>query len=163
LHNPAVVYLDEPTIGLDVAVKRKIRDFIKEINRRNQTTVILTTHDMGDIEELCKRIIIIDEGRVLYDGELKSIQERFGNKRAVHFELDLLEKFELPDELSTCVEAVAQGEGEDINKVTLTFSNQVISAADVISCMMQNFTVRDLTISDTKIETIVQEIYERGV
>lgn len=99
LHNPSIVYLDEPTIGLDVAVKTRIRAFIKEMNKLHQTTVLLTTHDMQDIEEICNRIIIIDEGKVLYDGSLASIKERFGQKRVIHFELELEGEFSLPDAL----------------------------------------------------------------
>ena len=78
LHNPPVVFLDEPTIGLDVSVKARIRQFIKDINRKHQTTVILTTHDLVDIEEVCNRLIIIDQGKILYDGQLDSLKERFG-------------------------------------------------------------------------------------
>ena len=78
LHNPKVLFLDEPTIGLDVLVKEKIREAIKEMNKKYNTTVILTTHDMADIENLCNRIIIIDEGNVIYDGDLLSIKNKFG-------------------------------------------------------------------------------------
>lgn len=162
LHNPSVVYLDEPTIGLDVAVKTKIRAFIKEMNQRQGTTVLLTTHDMGDIEELCNRIIIIDEGRILYDGDLQSIKDRFGHKRVVHFEMETVDAFTLPDALQGLVEVVTNDQ-EDSGTVSLSFSNQAITAADLIAVMLQTYRVRDLTIADPKIETIVQEIYERGV
>ena len=80
LHNPKVLYLDEPTIGLDLVVKDNIRKAIKEINDKYQTTVILTTHDIGDIEELCSRIIIIDEGRKIYDGSLRDLKDTYGTK-----------------------------------------------------------------------------------
>ncbi|MCX7570646.1 ATP-binding cassette domain-containing protein [Tumebacillus sp. DT12] len=165
LHRPAVVYLDEPTIGLDVAVKQKIRTFIKEMNKREETTVILTTHDMGDIEELCKRIIIIDEGKVLYDGDLQQIKERFGQKRVVHFELENKAGFAVPASLRDRVEIVpkADGEAEASNTVSLSFSSRDLSAADVIQAVLSVHSVRDLTIADPKIETIVKEIYERGV
>lgn len=75
IHEPKVVYLDEPTIGLDLIVKERIREFIKSQNRDRGTTVVLTTHDLGDIEELCERVIIIDEGRLLYDGPLSKIRD----------------------------------------------------------------------------------------
>lgn len=83
LHNPKVLYLDEPTIGLDLVVKDNIRKAIREINEKYQTTVILTTHDIGDIEELCSRIIIIDEGKKIYDGSLAALKEIYGTKRTV--------------------------------------------------------------------------------
>src|SRR5574338_8657 len=86
IHEPRVVYLDEPTIGLDLIVKERIREFIKEQNRTRDTTVVLTTHDLGDIEELCKRVIIIDDGRLIYDGPIETIKKRFGKYREITFE-----------------------------------------------------------------------------
>ncbi len=86
IHEPKIVYLDEPTIGLDLLVKERIREFIKRVNREKGTTVILTTHDLGDIEELCKRVLIIDNGRLIYDGPLATIKERFGKYREITFE-----------------------------------------------------------------------------
>ncbi|CAH1212159.1 Vitamin B12 import ATP-binding protein BtuD [Paenibacillus plantiphilus] len=160
LHNPSIVYLDEPTIGLDVAVKTRIRAFIKEMNKLHQTTVLLTTHDMQDIEEICNRIIIIDEGKVLYDGSLASIKERFGQKRVIHFELELEGEFSLPDALQGKADVIA---GEEEGKIGLSFSSGDVNAADVISAVLAEYRVRDLTIADPKIETIVHEIYERGV
>ena len=82
LHNPKIVFLDEPTIGLDVEAKHKIREFLKDLNRKG-TTIILTTHDMGDIEELCKRIVIIDKGKKIYDGLINEIRKRFGKERVL--------------------------------------------------------------------------------
>lgn len=164
LHSPSVVYLDEPTIGLDVAVKVKIRNFIKEMNKRQKTTVLLTTHDMQDIEEICDRIIIIDEGKILYDGGLQAIKERFGHKRVVDFDVSVAQTFELPSALHGRVEhAVQRDEAANTSKVTVSFSNRDISAAEIINEMMKHHSVIDLTIADPKIETIVQEIYERGV
>ncbi len=91
LHNPKVLYLDEPTIGLDLVVKDNIRKAIKEINEKYQTTVILTTHDIGDIEELCSRIIIIDEGKKIYDGTLEHLKDTYGSKRKVVMEVKNIE------------------------------------------------------------------------
>lgn len=79
LHNPAILFLDEPTIGLDVLAKVKIRDFLKEINEEFETTVILTTHDLGDIEALCSRVAIIDKGKMLYDGALSVLRQQWGD------------------------------------------------------------------------------------
>src|SRR4051794_10212067 len=83
LHNPKIVFLDEPTIGLDVSIKAKIRGLIRELNQTNNTTIILTTHDIGDVEALCSRIIIIDQGRILYDGETKRVNQLFGAYRTL--------------------------------------------------------------------------------
>src|SRR5688572_5937781 len=86
IHEPRIVYLDEPTIGLDLIVKERIREFIRQQNRATGTTVILTTHDLGDIEELCQRVMIIDAGRLIYDGPLSTIKDRFGRYRKMTFE-----------------------------------------------------------------------------
>ena len=87
LHNPQTVYLDEPTIGLDVAVKQKIREFIKTMNREHGTTIMLTTHDLGDLQNLCKRLIIIDHGRIIYNGSIEAVEDRFARERTIHFEM----------------------------------------------------------------------------
>lgn len=160
LHRPPVVYLDEPTIGLDVAVKVKIRKFIREMNRLYGTTVILTTHDMQDIEEICNRIIIIDEGNIIFDGDLSSIKKRFSPRRVIHFEMLKLQTFELPFGLVGKVEVV---EADDENRVSLSFHQEIISSSHVISEVLKHYEVIDLTITDPKIETIVEEIYNRGL
>lgn len=161
LHNPAIVYLDEPTIGLDVAVKDRIRAFIREMNRQHGTTIMLTTHDMTDIEEICNRLILIDKGRILYDGSLTAIKERFGDERLVHFELDKQVEFVLPPELAGTV-TVARDEIQQ-GRVSLAFVTRQTSAATVIGAMLARYQVRDLTIADPSIESIVKEIYERGL
>ncbi|WP_144466270.1 ABC transporter ATP-binding protein [Bacillus nitratireducens] len=160
LHNPLVVFLDEPTIGLDVAVKSRIRSFIKEVNRLRQTTVILTTHDMQDIEEICKRVIIIDQGTILYDGGLEDIYTMFNQKRMIHFDLDLNGEFLLPNNLIKEVEIYRNN--IDDKKISLAFNNETINTADIIGEMMKKYKIRDLTVTDPKIESIVKDIYEKG-
>ncbi|MCL6574268.1 MAG: ATP-binding cassette domain-containing protein, partial [Bacillus sp. (in: Bacteria)] len=86
IHNPPLLFLDEPTIGLDVLVKLKIREFLKEINEKYQTTILLTTHDLSDIEALCERVVMLDEGKVIYDGALKSLQEKWGEGKVLKFQ-----------------------------------------------------------------------------
>jgi ABC-2 type transport system ATP-binding protein len=162
LHRPKIVYLDEPTIGLDVAVKVRIRNFIKQMNARYGTTVVLTTHDMQDIEEICERIIIIDDGKVIYDGSIDNIRSQFGDKRVIHFELESASNFSMPDELIPYAE-ILPGDEEEPHKVSVAFSKKQISGAEVINVMMNHYPVADLTIADPKIETIVEEIYGRGM
>jgi ABC-2 type transport system ATP-binding protein len=94
LHNPSVLFLDEPTIGLDVVVKEKILAAIKTINKEYGTTLILTTHDMADIEELCSRIIIIDQGQIMFDGSLEDIKNRYGYNRILKMEARSMEDFD---------------------------------------------------------------------
>ena len=87
LHNPKIVFLDEPTIGLDVSMKAKIRDLIKGLNERKNTTVILTTHDMGDVDALCERIVIIDHGKMIYDNDIEHLKTYFGSYRTLRLRL----------------------------------------------------------------------------
>jgi ABC-2 type transport system ATP-binding protein len=87
LHDPEIVYLDEPTIGLDIVAKHRVRDFLRELNRRDGVTVLLTTHDMADVEQLCSRVLIIDHGTLLYDGTLDGIRDRFGTQRTLVVDL----------------------------------------------------------------------------
>ena len=161
LHRPDVVYLDEPTIGLDIAVKVRIREFIKEMNRKWGTTVILTTHDMQDIEEICSRVIIINEGVILYDGDLQSIKSKFGHKRMIHFDLEYDIEPSLPKELYGIAQITSYD--NETRKLTLSVESKDTPVASIISIMMNNYKVSDLTISEPKIETIVEEIFNRGL
>ena len=87
LHDPEILYLDEPTIGLDVVAKHRVRDFLREMNRQEGATVLLTTHDMSDVEQLCSRVLIIDHGTLLYDGTLDGIRDRLGTERTLVVDL----------------------------------------------------------------------------
>ena len=93
LHDPKLLFLDEPTIGLDVVAKERIRRFIEHINQARGITVLLTTHDLSDVEKLCKRVMIIDHGKLLYDGKLNSLRKRFGEKRQLI--VDFVEEYEI--------------------------------------------------------------------
>ncbi|MGP1907898.1 ABC transporter ATP-binding protein [Metabacillus sp. JX24] len=162
LHRPDVVYLDEPTIGLDVAVKVRIRKFIKEMNARFGTTVLLTTHDMQDIEEICSRIIIIDNGSILYDGGLHEIKDTFAAKREIHFEVENVQSFSYPAAIKDRTELRVVDEDQQ-QKVILAFSQKDVAASEVISAVLSENDIIDLSLNDPKIETIVEEIYNRGL
>lgn len=164
LHNPKVLYLDEPTIGLDLVVKDSMRQAIKEINAEYQTTVILTTHDLSDIEQLCERIIIIDEGRVIYDGTIANIKELYGKRRSVTVDvmdiqaleaIDFHEVFNLRGELL----AVAKEQ----SSISFDFDKNVLNISHIISKVMEGTAVRDIKIQDTQITDIVKEIYKHGM
>ncbi|WP_315906147.1 ATP-binding cassette domain-containing protein [Priestia koreensis] len=160
LHNPSVVYLDEPTIGLDASVKIKIRQFIKEMNKRYETTIILTTHDMQDIEELCHRVIILDKGIVIYDGSLLGLKQRTTFNRMIELEVEEdLDDFPLPASLQGSVEV----ERKDDQKLVLYFNTAQISVAVIMKAIMEAYPVVDFTVTEPSIESIVQEIYEREV
>ncbi len=158
IHCPKIVYLDEPTIGLDVLVKDKIRGAIKELNKKYGITVILTTHDMKDIEELCSRIIIIDKGRILYDGRLADIKYRFGNTKTVFVpknvkidEAALKEKFG-----NVALEA------ED-ERVAIKFSQNEVDLDDMLLYLINNYHIKDFKIEDISIEDITKKLYENAL
>lgn len=156
IHDPKVIYLDEPTIGLDVVVKERVRAFIRQINREKNTTVVLTTHDLGDIEELCHRIIIIDAGRIIYDGPLTTIRDRFGRHRSLMFEVaqpiaDLL----LPPG--------AEMTGHEDGRLTVRFDRTALSASVVAAAVMRQVDVSDFSLTEPDLEVIVKQIYSNGI
>ena len=164
LHNPPILYLDEPTIGLDVVVKDKIRKAIKTINAKYETTIILTTHDLRDIEELCNRIIIIDEGKIIYDGSIDDIKSRFGNTGRIGVEpkdIGGFEKLHLHKDLQKMVGVIKYVFEE--GRATITFDKNKIIAADILSYILKETTVNDITIEETGIEDIVKQIYNEDV
>ena len=186
LHNPKVLYLDEPTIGLDLVVKDNIRKAIKEINAKYQTTVILTTHDIGDIEELCSRIIIIDEGKKIYDGTLEHLKDTYGSKRKVVMEVKdvaAVEKLDLVKILdmstnpmdasqnmdnvcatnSVVTSALTTEIDADKKLFTVTFDKHRLQAPQILSAVMEVVEVTDIKLQETELADIVKEIYNHGV
>lgn len=152
IHEPDIVYLDEPTIGLDLLVKERIREFIRKQNRENHTTVILTTHDIGDIEELCKQVMIIDDGKLIYDGPLETIKERFGKYREITFETaEDHAHLSLPEGVSIL-------DNED-RRLRLRFDRTVTSASKVAAEVMGQIEVLDLSLAEPDLSMIVKQIY----
>lgn len=166
LHNPKVLYLDEPTIGLDLVVKDNIRKAIREINEKYQTTVILTTHDIGDIEELCSRIIIIDEGKKIYDGSLNDLKDKYGTKRKVSMEIkqsEKIKKLSLTKILGVEKEECAVEFDKEKNILCVTFDKHKIQVPQVLTAVMDAVEVKDVQIQETELAEIVKEIYNHGV
>lgn len=156
IHSPKIVYLDEPTIGLDVLVKDKIRSAIKELNKKYNTTVILTTHDMKDIEELCNRIIIIDKGRILYDGSLANIKYRFGNTKTVFIPSNVeLDRAEITARFS----GVSLEDHDD--RIGIKFSVDEVDLDDMLMYLIGTYHIKDLKIEDISIEDITKQLYEK--
>ena len=156
IHSPKIVYLDEPTIGLDVLVKDKIRGAIKELNKKYNITVILTTHDMKDIEELCNRIIIIDKGKILYDGSLANIKYRFGNTKTVFLPSNVeLDEAKLKDRF-----AGVEIEHQD-DKLELKFSLNDVDLDDMLLYLINTYHIKDFKIEDISIEDITKKLYEK--
>ena len=157
IHSPKIVYLDEPTIGLDVLVKDKLRHAIKELNRKYHITVILTTHDMKDIEELCNRIIIIDQGRILYDGSLADIKYRFGNTKTIIAPANVA----LDDaDLTTRFQGVTIERDEE--KTAIKFSMSEVALDEILLYLINTYHIKDFRIQDITIEDITKELYEKN-
>jgi ABC-2 type transport system ATP-binding protein len=159
LHNPPLLFLDEPTIGLDVVAKERIREFLKEINRTEATTVLLTTHDLSDIEELSQRIIIIDKGHILFDGDLAQMKARLAQYNQV--------KFFLKDRSQVARLALIETNGiscQCVDELTylIRFDREQHSSADVIRQIVNTLEVRDLLVEEEPIEEIVKRIYLSG-
>lgn len=164
LHNPKILYLDEPTIGLDVVVKEKVRTAIKEINNKFNTTVILTTHDLEDIEELCDRIIIIDKGAKIYDGSLKEIKDKYGYMTTVI----MMVKQNDNKEIIRANEYFKLNK-EDLNisyeegKILATFNKNKVSSTQLIQFFMNNYSLLDFSLKETSIDDIIKKIYRKEV
>lgn len=166
LHNPKVLYLDEPTIGLDLVVKDNIRQAIKEINEKYGTTVILTTHDIGDIEELCSRIIIIDEGKKIYDGSLEKLKGTYGTRRKVSMEVKHVKKvkeLQLAEKLGVQEEDLECSLDEVKKVLTVSFDKHKIQVPQVMNEVMKVTEVQDVQIQETELAEIVKAIYRRGL
>jgi ABC-2 type transport system ATP-binding protein len=154
LHEPAILFLDEPTIGLDVVAKERIRQFLASINRERGMTVILTTHDLEDITRLCQRVVLIDHGHVIYDGGLEDLRTRFGRQRTLVVDLE-----EAANGLQVPNAEMVRREGP---RVWLRFDREATTAAALIAAVAARYRVRDLTVEEPAIEGIVRGIYETG-
>ncbi|MGN0142215.1 MAG: ATP-binding cassette domain-containing protein [Roseburia sp.] len=165
LHNPKVLYLDEPTIGLDLIVKDNIREAVKEINERYQTTVILTTHDIGDIEELCSRIIVIDEGKKIYDGSLATLKDTYGIKRKVSMEIREPEKIgqlQIAEMLKVDSGDCEVSYEPSNSTLSVTFDKHKIQVPQLLTAVMSVTEINDVQIEETELAQIVKEIYSHG-
>ncbi|WP_042356727.1 ABC transporter ATP-binding protein [Bacillus rubiinfantis] len=161
IHNPPLLFLDEPTIGLDVLVKLKIREFLKEINEKYNTTILLTTHDLSDIEALCERVIMLDEGKVIYDGGLHDLKENLADGKELHFQF--LEKVDLPAVQAATSSLPVKWELNEKDQVFIaTVENQDELISQVIAAIVASFKIKDININETSTEEIIRNIYEKG-
>jgi ABC-2 type transport system ATP-binding protein len=159
LHDPEILYLDEPTIGLDIVAKEAIRDFLITLNRERQTTVMLTTHDLDDIERLCPRILVIDHGEVMYDGMLATLKSRWGGRRQL-----IVDYAGDPDPSVTSMSngdlMVTEVAGP---RVTIAFDRDAISAPEVLARAGAFGDVRDMSIQEPDIEDVIRRMYEGSI
>lgn len=154
IHSPKLLFLDEPTIGLDVIMQKRIRDFIKDYNQKYNATIILTSHYMTDVKELCKRVIIIDKGKILYDGLLEKIVDKFSSHRIINLEFEKrieeneLEKF---------------GKIKKFDKFHALMEIEKESTSKNIAQILDKLPVRDLTIEDPPIEDVIRMVFSREI
>ena len=158
LHNPKIVYLDEPTIGLDVLVKENIRRFIKDINKEKNTTVILTTHDVKDIEEVCDRIILIDKGKIIFDGEKQKFKDNYGKN--IKAEIIVKDKVENIAEKINSENFTITEESNELIK--LKFSHEKTTIMNVMEEISKYCKVIDIHMQESELEDILKEIYKKG-
>jgi ABC-2 type transport system ATP-binding protein len=160
LHAPSILFLDEPTIGLDIAVKARIRAFIKQIQRERKVTVLLTSHDLGDISDLCQRLIMIDRGKIVFDGPINAVMQRFGGERVVH--LILGEAVE--DAVAQAQALLPEISGEaiqqpDPHRLTIHFNAGQLTAGAIAGRLLPVLPIHDLQIDEAKIETVIRQLY----
>ncbi|WP_217593272.1 ATP-binding cassette domain-containing protein [Cohnella sp. GbtcB17] len=159
LHNPSILFLDEPTIGLDIVVKTEIREFLKRINRERGTTILLTTHDLQDIEALCSRVIMLDDGRIIYDGGLEELKTRWGKGREVVFTFGDAVR---ADKLAALTEGMdVKWSLGDAFTATVWIPLE-INVSEVLSRVVGTMEISDIKIIETNTEEIVREIYRTG-
>lgn len=155
MHNPQTLFLDEPTIGVDVVAKERLREFILKINRESGVTTLLTTHDMVDMEKLVNRVIVISSGRIIYDGDIDGLRRRYGQERTV--------KIQFAGERPSLTLPGTRVEPLGPSQLAVTFNQQDLSVGEIIARVNESAaTIRDLTIVEADIEQIVRDIYAEG-
>ena len=161
LHNPKVVFLDEPTIGLDVAMKSKIREMILGLNKKKNTTVILTTHDMGDVDALCHRIVIIDKGKMLYDNDIEHLKKFFGAYRTLKIRLkEDIE--EVVNQLNTELASYEVSISNDDTWISILVNEEKVRVMKVLEMIQESHNVRDMQLEEISTEEVIKKIYEGG-
>lgn len=168
LHDPQLLYLDEPTIGLDVVAKARIRQFLLRINAEQGMTILITTHDMDDVEMLCPRLLIIDHGRKLYDGSLSEIRERFGGERMLVAMLEATEIADLPRDAEdqAYIPSLPAGVHQvkiDEPRVWLTFGRGTLPAHELVAWLGERHRLKDVTFQEPEIEDVIRRIYEEDL
>ena len=152
IHSPKVLFLDEPTIGLDVVMQKKLRDFLKEYNKKYKSTIILTSHYMEDVKELCERVIIIDHGKILYDGKLENIVKEYAKNKFLSIDF------------STTVERSKLEKLGNIKEYSETFAVIVVERTKsnkVAAKLLESFPVKDLNIEEPNIEDIIRDVFTK--
>lgn len=175
LHNPSVVFLDEPTIGLDVSMKSKIRELIKALNKEKGTTVILTTHDMGDVDALCNRIVIIDKGKMLYDNSIDNLRSFFGAYRTLKVKFGSRKTEMTQKEMEDAVEFLkkllpekfpqAKSLSVEIDEkwISILIKEDEVSLMKILHAIEEHKKIADMSMDEISTESVIKKIYEGGI
>ncbi|MBQ3545673.1 MAG: ATP-binding cassette domain-containing protein [Lachnospiraceae bacterium] len=164
LHSPKVLFLDEPTIGLDVVVKNNIRNAIEYINKQEKTTVILTTHDLADIEFLANRIVMIDKGSNVFDGTVTELKERYGQIRELNFDTsdkNALEKLSYAKHFNMKNDDIITE--QESSGIKVRFDSSKIPVSDLLAYTLETVKINDISVKDADIEEIIRRLYKHGV
>jgi ABC-2 type transport system ATP-binding protein len=161
IHQPSLLFLDEPTIGLDVLVKENIRQFLREINREFGTTILLTTHDISDIEALCSRVVMLDKGKVIYDGGLQELRRNWAKGKKVHFEL--AQDVSLNELEAKTVGLPLRWEQKGNRQFVLHLEQGELAVSDVLAQIVQHVQIQEMQIEEVSTEEIVRKIYQEGM
>jgi len=157
LHRPPLLFLDEPTIGLDIVAKANVREFLEEINRQEGTTVLLTTHDLADIETLCRRVIVIDHGKLLFDGALDELRDRILPVTSIVFDV---KRAPDPGDLVWNGRTIRE---VGLHRYRLDLDRREVAPATAVKEIVNRFDVSDLKIEEPEIEAVVKRIYQEGI
>lgn len=157
LHNPKIVFLDEPTIGLDVSMKAKIRTLIQALNKEKKTTVILTTHDMGDVDALCKRIVIIDKGKMLYDNDIEHLKGFFGSYRTLKIRINKDHDREAENIRKMHPDCSISA---DEDWISILVNEDKIKVVDVLYNLQKSYSITDMQLKEISTEEVIKKIYE---
>ena len=157
LHNPRILFLDEPTIGLDVAVKKQIRNLLRVINRETGATILLTSHDMKDIDSVCDRMIVIDHGKLAVDDAVENVKKKYGTKETVEIEVE--GDLNSPGDFALPFRAGCEIEG---NLIRCSYDRKEMNAAAVIQAVMERYKIMDVKVKEADIDDVVEEIYKEG-
>ena len=155
LHDPQILFLDEPTIGLDIVIKDKVCEYIKSIQADRGTTIVLTTHDLRDVEKICNRLVIVDKGYIIYDGSISQLKKQHGDYRDLIFETDVnFSQLTLPN-----VDFIRR----DGSRVHLRFDSNKCTASQLLAKIDGQYRVSDIVVEEPGIETIIKDIYRSRV
>jgi len=159
LHNPSILFLDEPTIGLDIVVKSEIRDFLLEMNREEGTTILLTTHDLQDIEALCSRVIMLDDGQIIYDGDLEKLKTEWSKGREIQFQFAQAMSM---NKLQGLIEGLPVSWTIENEFTAKLFVPHEVSFSEAMARVVGGTSIRDIKIFETNTDDIVRGIYQTG-